>query len=169
MLEILDTKNLLEKIFMNMPKYLAMTQLIEIPPPFVPHLINKRLKDSYQDSAKPRFIKWLALNHPIQLSEILRTDDIVIEQMQKLWYREVRPYPTRLERYAVDHIIPLSSGGTNDFENFSLVPNKLNFAKSHFEAAQIKFYGGKPLILHTLAPLHQADGTYVKIIPSLEP
>ena len=62
----------------------------------------------------------------------------------------------------IDHIIPISLGGTNDPENLCLLPVWINDLKSQFEIAQMNAHPSA-VTIKTLVPHKDSDGRYQNV------
>ncbi len=72
--------------------------------------------------------------------------------------------PSKLRACNVDHIKPISLGGTNDFQNLCIIPAGVNSLKEHFESMQRKLYPHAPNI-NIVVPPRREDGTYLNLPP----
>jgi hypothetical protein len=145
------TRNNIKDLFLQAANLKAYLQLIELPAQRLESRLRKRRRSYFQKTAKDNFYKWLAHKHPNKL-EIFGFDHYDIIKIAALGVRGiVESGKESLMPYNIDHIKPLSWGGTSKTGNLCLLPVWINLLKEDIEQAQLVQNPNRKTV-HTLGP-----------------
>lgn len=133
-------------------------RVLKIPTIEVPLEHRRNVRNEFMETTKREFIRWVGETQEVRLKMF----GLNTKQIDQIYYTGRLgglALPDRMASLSVDHIIPISCGGANDFSNLCLIPCWINSLKSKFEEAQLTLNPALP-VLHVLVPLRDKDGKY---------
>lgn len=167
-----ELKNSLEARLKILDKTAAEVSLVE---PFMSCMIvdigrthpedKKRLRRQHSKSGPFKFFTWLLENRKADLQFLGASEEDLWHLHLGRWNFDCfkrRVAGKHLGACNIDHIIPISHGGTNDPENLCLLPGWINSLKSKFEIAQINAHPSA-VTIKTLVPHKGSNGRYQSV------
>lgn len=126
---------------------------------------KKRARRWHAKNGPYKFFSWLSENRKADL-HFLGANEIDLWQLRLgKWNFDCFKYRVAAKHLGacnIDHIIPISRGGTNDPENLCLLPVWINTLKSQFEVAQMNA-NPSAVTIKTLVPHKDSDGRYQNV------
>lgn len=107
---------------------------------------------------KPEFLRYLAQNHAADLKAMGLTATAIATMDEHGEFP--RNNPGEQLDCSIDHILSLNFGGSNDFDNLTLLPRRINEIKEQLETLQAGT-GSKGDII-TIVPTHAAKVPFIE-------
>lgn len=131
-----------------------------------PHPKHKKiLRRQHSRSGPFKFFTWLLENRKDDLQFLGASEEDLWQLGAGRWnfdFFKRRVANKYLGACNIDHIIPISHGGTNDPENLCLLPGWINTLKSKFEIAQMNAHPSA-VTIKTLVPHKDSNGRYQSV------
>ncbi len=125
------------------------------------------VRDEFDRVVKSKFYRWLARHRTSDLKNLfdLSDHDLAILKVEGLYGLPKKNGKNlgELRGITVDHIVPISRGGNNDYLNLCLMWQRLNRFRETFEAFQLANKPTAPTI-RTIVPPYDQNGEYKRIV-----
>lgn len=148
-------KAILEEIRVLSP-YMRVAR---IPHLHVPFKQQKELRRDFDDSVKIDFIRWIGWQKEKELKDTFCLDDSQINTICRNGRISGPQLPVKLNMCSIDHIVPLSVGGQNNFSNLCIIPDWINLIKANFQKSYHSSHPSDQNV-HVLVPVRDKDGRF---------
>lgn len=133
-------------------------RVLKLPIVDVPIKHRRNVRNELIETTKREFVRWVGETQEFSL-KMFGLNVRQIDQICHTGKLGGLALPDRIASLSIDHIIPISCGGANNFSNLCFIPGWINNLKGRFEEAQLTL---NPAIsvLHVLVPPKDKDGKY---------